>query len=99
MYVGHNNTSVTFPTMVHPVIKNVYTRSSFHSLISKSFDRSKPEPTSIVSESNISLSGMEGLRQQYSAEGLSDQTNDLLESSRKPGTLHHYTTVWRKWGS
>ena len=35
------------------------------------FDRSKPEPTRIVSESNTGLSGMKGFLQQYSA----DQTN------------------------
>ena len=66
--------------MVHPVIENVYTRSNFHSPIPKSFDRPKPKPTPIVSESNISLSSMEGFQQQYSAESLSDQTIDLLES-------------------
>ena len=42
---------------------------------------------------------MEGLRQQCSAEGLSDQIIDLLESSRTPGTLHHYKTGNQKWGS
>ena len=42
---------------------------------------------------------MEGLRQQYSAEGLSGQTIDLLESSRRPGRLHHDKTGWQKWGS
>ena len=99
VYIDHNNTSVAFPTMVHPVTENVYIRSNFHSPISKSFDRPKPKPTHIVSESNISLSGMEGIRQQYSAEGLSDQTIDLLESSRRPSRLHHYKTGWRKWGS
>ena len=62
VYVDHNNTSVAFPTMVHQVIENVYTKSNFHSPISKSFDRLKPEPTPIVSESNIGLSGMEGFR-------------------------------------
>ena len=70
VYVGHDNTSVALPTMVHPVIENVYARSNFHSPISKSFDRPKPKPTPIVSESNISLSSMEGPQQQYSAEGL-----------------------------
>ena len=64
VHVDHNNTSVAYPTMAHPVIENVYTRSNFHSPISKSFDRSKPNPTPIVTESNVSLSGMEGLRQQ-----------------------------------
>ena len=62
VHVDHNNTSVAFPTMVHPVIENVYIRSNFHPPISKSFDRSKPNPTPIVTESNVSLSGMEGLR-------------------------------------
>ena len=99
MYVDHSNTSVTFLTMLHPVIENVYTRPNFYSPISKSFDRSKPKPTPIVSESNISLSNMDGLRQQYSVKGLSDQTTDLLESSGRPGTLHPYKTGWRKWGS
>ena len=99
VHVDHNNTSVAFPTMVHPVIENVYTRSNFHPPISKLFDRSKPNPTPIVTESNVSLSGMEGLRQQYSAESLSDQTTDLLERSRRPGTLHHYKTGWQKWCS
>ena len=99
MYIDHINTSVSFPIMVQPVIENVYTKSNFHSPISKSFDRPKPKPTPILSESNISLSSMEGLRQQYSAEGLSDETTDLLESSRRPGTLHHYKKGWRKLGS
>ena len=74
-------------------------RSNFHSPISKFFDRPEPNPTPIMSESSISLSSMKGLRQQYSAEDLSDQTIDLLESSQRPGTLHHYKTGWRKWGS
>ena len=39
VYIEDNNTSVAFPTMVHPVIENVYTRSNFHFLISKSFYR------------------------------------------------------------
>ena len=85
--------------MVHPVIGNVYTRSNFHSPISKCFDRPEPNPTPIMSESSISLSSMKGLHQQYSAEDLSDQTIDLLESSQRPSTLHHYKTRWRKWGS
>ena len=81
VYIDHNNTSVAFPTMVHPVIENVYTRFDFHFPISKYFNRPKPKPTPTVSESNIILSSMEGLPQQYSAEGLSDKTIDLVESS------------------
>ena len=92
IYVDHNNICVAFPTMLHPVIEIVYTRSNFHSPIPKSFDRPKPEPTPIVPESNIKFSGMEGLRQQYFVEGLSVQTIDSLESSRRPGTRHHYKT-------
>ena len=95
-YIDHSNTNVVFPTMVHPVNENVYTRFNFHFSISKSFDRPKPKPAPIVLESNISLSSMEGLRQQYSAEGLSDQIVDLLESSPRLETLHHYKTGWRK---
>ena len=99
VYVGHNTITVPFPTMVNPVIENVYARSNFHSSISKSFDRPKPKPTPIRPESNISLSSMEGLWQQYSAEGLSDQTIGLLETSQGLGTLHHYKKGWRKWCS
>ena len=79
VYFDHNNTNVASATMVHPVIENVYITFNFHSPISKSFDSPKLKPAPIVSELNIS--SMEGLRQQYSAEGLSDQTIDLLESS------------------
>ena len=61
---------------------NKITRSNFYSLISKSFDRSKPEPTLIVSELNIGLGGMKGLRRKYSAEALSHQTVDLVEKSQ-----------------
>ena len=74
--------------MAHPVTENVYTRSNFHSPISNSFERPKPKPTPIVSELNISLSSLGGLWQQYFIEGLSDQTNDLLESSRR---------LWGSW--
>ena len=61
--------------------------------------KTKPKPTStpIMSESNTGFSNLEGLWQHYSSEGLSDQTNDLLESSRRLGTLYHYKTEWRKW--
>ena len=97
VYIDHNK--VTFPIILHPDIENVYTRCNFHYPISKSFDRSKPEPTPIVSVLNISLSSMEGLRQQYSAEGLPDQTTDLLESSWKPIILYHYKRGWQKCGS
>ena len=45
MYIDHNNTILAFLTMVHPVIEDVYTRSNFHSPISKSFDRPKPKQT------------------------------------------------------
>ena len=41
-----------------------------------------------MSELNISLSSLGGLWQQYFIEGLSDQTNDLLESSRR---------LWGSW--
>ena len=92
VYVDHSDSSVAFPTMVHPIIENIYTRSNFHSPISKSFGRPKPKPTSTVSKSNINLSSMEGFQQQYSAEGLSDKTTNLLESSQKLGTLHYYKT-------
>ena len=78
VYMNHNNISVAFPPIVDPVIENVYTRSNFHSLISKSFDRPKPKPTAIVSESNISLSSMEGLLKQHSAEGLLDQSSVIM---------------------
>ena len=81
VYVDHNNTNVAFATIVHPVIKNVYTTFNFHSPISRSFDSPKLKPAPIVSELNIGITSMKGLRQQYSAEGLSDQTIDLLESS------------------
>ena len=55
MYVDHNNTSVAIPTMVHPFIENVYTRSNFHYSIFKSFDRPKPEPTPSVSDQTLPL--------------------------------------------
>ena len=48
---------------------------------SKSFDRLKPEPALIASESNIGLSGMKGLWQKYFAKDLSWLTVDLLEIS------------------
>ena len=50
LYVDHNDTSVAFPIMVQLVIENFYTRSNFHSSISKSFNSLKPEPTPTVSE-------------------------------------------------
>ena len=67
--------------------------------MSKSFGRPKPEPTPVVSESSISLSSMKCFRQHYFTEGLSDQTIDLLESSQRLGTLHHYKTGWQRWSS
>ena len=61
VYIDHNNTNLAFPTMLHPVIKDIYTRYNFYCPISKLFGRPKPGATPIVSESNINFSRMEGL--------------------------------------
>lgn len=42
---------------------------------------------------------MRALRKQYSAKGLSGQTTNNFESSRKPSTLHHYKMGWGNWSS
>ena len=99
VYIDHSNTSTAFPTMEHHATESVYTRFNFHCPISRHFHRPKLEATPIVSESNISLSSIEGLPQQYFAEGLSDQKIDFLESNRRSNTLHHYKTGWQKWVS
>ena len=75
--------SVSQTTMVYPIIENVYTRSHFNSSISQSFYRPKPKPTPTALESNMSLSKMEGLRKQYSAEVSSDQKWGSLFLSRQ----------------
>ena len=67
---------------------SIHTRSNFYSLICKSFERLKPEPTHIFSQSNIGLSSIDSFWQQYSQQGLSGETNDLLESSQKPSRTH-----------
>lgn len=61
VYIDHNNTNLAFPTMLHPVIKDIYTRYNFYCPISKLFGRPKPGATPIVSESNINFNRMEGL--------------------------------------
>ena len=38
-------------------------------------------------------------KKQYSAEGILDQTTDLLESSHRPRKLHNYKTGSQKWSS
>lgn len=96
MYFYHNKTSVAFPTMIHPVIEDVYTRSIINSPIFKSFDIPELKSTSIVSETWFS--SMEVLGQQYSA-ALSGQTIQLPQSRRRPGTLYPYKTGLQKWSS
>ena len=99
VYVDYNNTSVASPTMVKPVIENVYIKSNIHSPICTIFWQTQTRTKTHCIRIKYWLDGMEGLRQQYSAEGLSDQTIDLLESIRRRDTLHHYKMGWRRWGS
>lgn len=95
----NNNTGLAITNMVHSVTENEYSTSITNPTLTKPSDRPKRKTTSVMPKSHTSFGGLESLREQYTAEGLSGQTIELLESSRRQGTLYHYKTGWGKWSS
>ena len=51
--------STIFPTMLHPVIEHLYTRSNFNSPISKSFDRHEPNHHTLCLNRTLALAAWE----------------------------------------
>ena len=49
VHFDYNNSSETFPVIVHPVNQDVYARSNFDSSVSKTFGRPEPELATTVS--------------------------------------------------
>ena len=85
------------PTMVSSLIIHVHPKSNLDAhngkLIRKPIGRDAP----INSKLNSRVSGLAGLRDTLSAEGISSRASELIINARKEGTSLNYESVWKKW--
>ena len=86
-----NPTMVSSPTIhVHP--KSNLDRHN-RKLIRKPIGREAP----INSKLNSRVSGLAGLRDTLSAEGISSRASELIINARREGTRLNYESAWKKW--
>ena len=85
------------------LVPSYFANSNEESLVtskySKSFDRAKQTKSSVNKKTKLTASGMDSSREKLSAEGLSEEPAILIANARRPGTVSHYKSAWRKWGS
>ena len=99
MFDANSYTSMARPTMVPKFAKNVSEKSSTSPFIQRSFEGPSRERTPSNPEQLTPLSGMDHLRQNLLAEGLSKRSSDLITNSRRMSSVKHYESAWKKWGS
>ena len=96
---GAGDSGLADPTLVPTGFGNV---DGFPGVIAtgpKLVDRAHGQDTSIDARSANMASGMENLRQQWRAAGLSEQASGVLENARRPGTKSAYNSPWGKYVS
>ena len=85
------------PTMVSSPTIHVHPKSNLdphnRKLIRKPIGREAP----INSKLNSRVSGLAGLRDTLSAEGMSSRASELIINARREGTRLNYESAWKKW--
>ena len=85
------------PTMVSSPTIHVHPKSNLdphnRKLIRKPIWREAP----INSKLNSRVSGLAGLRDTLSAEGISSRASELIINARREGTRLNYESAWKKW--
>ena len=99
--VGPSNTDSSNPRMantvvVHSAYANVNKLSLFTSKYSKSFDRAKQTKSSVDRKTKLATLSMDSFKEKLSAEGLLEESAILIANARRPGTVAHYESPWRK---
>ena len=94
---AHNNPSMTRPTMVSGAFKNVCKKPTAFTSTQRSTERSCRKVESTRNTEFTATSGLDNLRQNLLAEGISERASNLITNNRRTSSIKHYESAWKKW--
>ena len=97
---GHNysyNTSLANTGLVSTTIKAFNEKSNPSSKITGSLGKPTGGIPFSRKKSKLATSGLDSVRKNLQAKGVSEKASSLILSSRRDGTTSHYESAWRKW--
>ena len=94
---AHNNPSMARSTMVSRAFKNVCKKSTAFASTQRSTERSCRKVESTRNTEFTATSGLDNLRQNLLAEGISERASNLITNNRRTSSIKHYESAWKKW--
>jgi len=94
---NNSDSNMAHTTLVPATIRNVNRETSVVTKTKQSSQRSFRESTSLNSQQNTQISGVESFRERLSMSGISGTASKLISSSRRHSSSNNYESSWRKW--
>ncbi|MEO0684124.1 MAG: hypothetical protein AAFY76_03515 [Cyanobacteria bacterium J06649_11] len=92
-----NHPRVASATLVSQTTTDECGMSNLTPKVLKTPYKSFGESSSPDRKQYLKISGLAGFRENLETKGISKAASDLISSSRRPGTISHYESSWRKW--
>ena len=93
----YNNSSIARPTMVCRASKIVCKKPTTSTSTQRSTERSCRQVESICNAEFTATTGLDNLRQNLLAEGISKRASNLITNNRRTSSIKHYESAWKKW--
>ena len=84
-------------TMVSRAFKNVCKKSTAFASTQRSTERSCRKVESTRNAEFTAASGLDNLRQNLLAEGISERASNLITNNGRTSSIKHYESAWKKW--
>ena len=84
-------------TMVSRAFKNVCKKPTSFTSTQRSTERSCRKVESTRNTEFTATSGLDNLRQNLLAEGISERASNLITNNRRTSSIKHYESAWKKW--
>ena len=83
--------------MVSRAFNNVCKKSTVFASTQRSTERSCRKVESTRNSEFTATSGLDNLRQNLLAEGISERASSLITNNRRTSSIKHYESAWKKW--
>ena len=93
---AHSTSSLARPIMVSRAFKNVCKKSTAFTSTQRSIERSCRKVESTRYTEFTATIGLDNLRQNLLAEGISERASNLITNDRRTSLIKHYDSAWKK---
>ena len=94
---AYNSPSMARPTMVSMVFKNVCKKPTTFTSTQRSIEISCRKVESTRDAEFTETSGLDNLRQNLLAEGISERVSNPITNNRRTSSIKYYKSSWKKW--